>query len=774
MKEAVVTWRPRRYATKPGINRRDGDCDQLLNTTPMRVSGSEYTRYGYKVPDIPAMPGSPAGISIDFYRYASTELPSAKEVLFLFGQDGGATKYDYAYSWIKAYPAANTTWVDEWVKLNESKLGVMIGGVTGTSDFTFTSSAAGLSTTTDYYNRWIAVHLTGGAPDALGVAYIDDYSESGGTGTFTVHQNIGSDGLGWAEGESVHLYRWNHSNPTFVPHYDTPNIAVREGVFRVNGGKGSTAGNRGLWMGYINRVFFPGETGTFTYQGSYVSERQLKSTDCPTFTFSTSTNATSGIDAGKTYWGAIGCIYDGYQHGPLLEDATGEYDAANKKNLLMSATISPGSLNKRITHVLFYAAQDDGDTTATGRVNPYYEIQRIAIVGADYDAGWAPIANGSWYRAASFDNTWWENRGNSFEMNSGFQMDVDTMFSFDLEVAMMNRQWAARIYDYTQGKEDLDRIYTNPRQNGVVAPDIFALEPDIFVGRVLWGDSSYITGLIPNERGRLIVLKDRAVVDMGVDEAEDGAIQFQPSAISTTIGCASVNGYVNTAFGIFFAGYDDIWKFDGRLSPMTAGVWEDGYRALTTAKKRACIAWFRPEDRSITFQFDGVADTFTHFLETEDWRQTQYAHKMASYTVKRDGTVYWIDTGGNVYLFDTTATDAGTAIPTKFKTGYFRCADAGAIAILRDLFINKNLVTTTGTLDVDLKLSYEGSATTTARDSQDKSKRRLHLRLLLDVSHAFDAIAVEYNTHDTTPETGPIEIGDIEIHVLVEPKPVYA
>ena len=266
MKESVVTWRPRKYAPKRGINRRDGECDQLLNTVPTRVTGSEYTRYGYSATSLPA---NPSGITTDYNRYASTESPSAKEVLFLFGHNVGLSKYDYCYSWVKA---GTSTWADEWVLLNESSLTVTIGGVAGATDTSFTATT-GVSAVADYHNLWIAKHAT------KGTVLITDYSWTPSTGTFTVLQNIGSGGLNWVNGETVDLYRWNHSNPTFVPNFDIPHVVTREGSFRVNGGKGTTAGNRGLWMGYINRTFFTGESQAFTYQGTYVGERQLKAPD---------------------------------------------------------------------------------------------------------------------------------------------------------------------------------------------------------------------------------------------------------------------------------------------------------------------------------------------------------------------------------------------------------------------------------------------------------------------------------------------------------------
>lgn len=777
-----MNFKLQKYAPKKGYNRKPGECSRLLNTTPMRVSGSEVTRYGYSSAGLPTLDGAATGLTSPIYKYASTEKPSAQEVLFAFGQLSAADAF-LMRPWIKQ---GTSTFDDSWVLLDEQATTTLNG--TPSAD-AFTAVLTAGSAVDDYYNGWIIKNTTQNE-----YAYITDYV--GSTKTITCVEKLGSNGLSWANTNAVTLQRWFHDQLGIDPQYDFPIVNAISGDFRVGGGKGSNVGNKDLWVGYINRTFFPTESETFTYQGQYASLREVR-VPYPSgdVNFSFTDAAISGnevaLDTGYTYFFAMSAVYDGFQISPYVPIA-GQYLTTASRKIVTTITIPAGRLNKRITGYRIYVAQVQGDASATlasfKNLN-FRFLREISLVNTD-ETGWSYTASTTqrFTHTYNVDKTEFNKMGSSWAQDSGYVYGgfdlgtyailTDTTYSHDLEISQGNRQFIGRVYKYTDAKEDLDVVYTNPRSgDGLIQPDIFSDEPDVFTNRVLWGDSSFLTSIIPTERGTILALKDRAVVEVSWNENPDGTLNFFSTIISTQVGCVSKTGAVSTPFGQFFAGYDDIYWYTGsrQLIPLTVEDWEDVYRAISTANKLVAILWFRVEDSGVYVQFGSTAidssnnDSYTYFITEKTWRQVTYADTIAYYTVKRDNTVVWTKSDGTAYKFDTSADDAGTAIAPQWRTGYFKTFPSGVKGNLIRVHVNKHQVVSAGTLDCKLLTSYNGTVVTTTISDVDQSLTRLRLSIPFAVNGLFDFVDIQYN-ENASPETGLVEFGEIEVDAIEEVK----
>lgn len=754
-----MSFRLMKYAPKRGVNRKAGECDQLLNSTPMRIDGSEVKRFGYSDAGLPDFP---SGVTVDYIRYASTENPSAKDVLFLFGHTD-TRKRVFMYSWIAF---GDTNWTDEW-----REVAVNLFGFPSWTRGTHTATISGLSiTTNDYYAGWI-LHNANQNRDAYVTGNVGN--------VLTVLETLDS-GTPWLTSDSLELYQWFHgeySTPFGGVQFSYPTIKTDAGVFKIGLGRGSLGSFKPLKVGNINKTFFPKEAQALTYKGTYASTRELLPPD-PSILSQTFDNVDSSVALpdNSTVWLAVAAVYSG-QIGSLRKFETPSfYTGGTNQNFIATGqhyNVNVGlhsfvsKLNKFVDGYNLYMAIDIGDTRTIGRKTPYYFIRDYPIVG-EMDAtlwtyGYLDGAFSAFPIIYAID---WQNKGSSFAKHSGYIDGVDTMYSYDLEAFFGGRSFLGRVHKYTENRDDLDVVYTNPRnEDGIIQTDVFSDEPDAFTSRVLWGDSSYITGIAANDRGRLLVLKDRAIVDFGITELSDGTIGFQPSIVSTQTGCTGIDAYVVTPNGIFFTGYDGIYLYDGKLHDLTLDDWENVYRTILSTTKNNNIVWYRPEDKAFYAQISSIQYSF---FPDKGWRQNTYANTLASLTVKRDNTVIFLSSG-IAYKFDSNETDAGTEIPVKWKTGYMRATEYGTIGDFLDAFINKKQVASSGTLDCNIKFLIDGVEHTVSLTGLDKSKTRLKLPISIGTNSLFDYVSIEYNVGGT-PETGLIEFNEVELNVVPERK----
>lgn len=731
----------------------------------MLVAGSEKTRTGYSSAGAPYTDLPVAGFTRAFQRIATTEKPTAQEVVVDFGTVSAVKQI-----WMTPYiPIDSSTFNSSPVLLDEK---ITKTAEVSNSDYTLndlsivieSSSSKGFSTTvTNGHKGWLirntslsqSAYVTSSSYDSfnnrLTLNFLESISRSDPTPT------------AWTAAHGYIFQRWFHNDSSIDPSYQTyPSVTVREGEFRISGGKASGAANKPIWAGYINRAFFPSHAKTFTYQGTYASERKIAAPSLAMDRAQTSIGGTLvALETGYTYWLGICAVYDGYQYSPIQAISAGAYYASVSGQYLDGTVYIPAHLNKRITGYIIFMAQDKGDTSSSGRVNPFYLVKEISLSDTALTFGFDTATQTFTYNL-DIDKTVWDNRTSEWSSLSGYTEGVATIHSYDQEINALGRQFITRVYNDTAAQDDLDRVYTNPTSgDGVVQPDIFPLEPDVFVGRAQWGDSSYITGLVETERGRIIVLKDRAVIDLGVEIDNDGTCRFRPLIVSTQDGCVSPNtGFIKTPYGIYFAGYNDFYVLDGlQLKPLARDDWGDTYTALSTANKQSSIMWYRDDEKAI-FWLCGTSG-FVFYLSTKDWRQFEYAHTLTSLTTKRDGTVVWLATS-TAYAFDTSTTDAGTGIKAKWKTGDMMLTPSGTVGVFVEAFVNKSVVSSSGTLECNVKRTIDGTTTTTTLSGLTKSDTRLLLPLGIDENRRFDFLSLEYN-QNASGETGAVSFEDIEV-----------
>jgi hypothetical protein len=156
------------------------------------------------------------------------------------------------------------------------------------------------------------------------------------------------------------------------------------------------------------------------------------------------------------------------------------------------------------------------------------------------------------------------------------------------------------------------------------------------------------------------------------------------------------------------------------------------------------------------------------------WRQITYANSIGSFTTRRDGKVIFFN-GTSAFIFDTTSIlDNATTIKASWRTGKMRLAERGTDLILREIFINKNQVSTVGTLDCKVRLTYDGTEDAAIEFlNVDQEEVRLWLPLGDNVSGLFDYIDIEYNSN-ASQESGLVEFNEVEIYADEAEKDVLA
>jgi hypothetical protein len=131
-----------------------------------------------------------------------------------------------------------------------------------------------------------------------------------------------------------------------------------------------------------------------------------------------------------------------------------------------------------------------------------------------------------------------------------------------------------------------------------------------------------------------------------------------------------------------------------------------------------------------------------------------YADALAGYTVKRDGTFVWWKSDGTDYKFDTSSTDAGTAITVTIDTGNFRVGASNQFARIHGAYLNRNQASAVATGSMDL--NYEGTSNLISYSSLATSKR-----VLMGVSPTTRQLADRLKL--THVHSGLVEVNEIEV-----------
>jgi hypothetical protein len=727
-----------------------------------------------------------------------------------------------------------------FLKLNESKaITATWEKSTADNKIRWTGSEAlGFSNTNDHYNGWLCRNVT---KDEYSI--VIDYAYYQGTyATFTLLDDVidfdgaTAVGLDWAVTDDITFYRSFHGAPTTAVTYnntltDPPTANVENSIIRLSGGQGTDAGLRSVMIfPKLTRTFLPGNARQLAYASTYVEARECGDLSKAVLTSSAVvgvTAAKTSLPTGKTYWVGIAPVYDFYQLGKLRkwESVAGDYaptsgdwvdnyvaSSATANVLDLPLSISLATWNKRITGLAIYLAQDSGDTSATGRVNPYHFIKHISLVDSTdpYLSAWSYGATtGLHTQTFTIDGDMWNSKGGTYFQDSGYlDTDVYTGASYSTEAMASGRRYIANFCPYSTFGTDRDSVITNPTggnpvfNSGVIQPDIFPYEDGVFRIRVDQTVGTKINAVVPMGADSFIVLKDRGLIDCRVIIVDNVPVLIQ-SVESRDVGCTSVNGWAKDDSGtVFFPSLEDIYSYkNGVLNALIErpdhNDWLTTYRNISPTNKAGAVLTYLPELKSILFIFGGqLTSSFNdlqYLLDQGGWRSiyfnvssgsatTSFKHftsltngHIVGITSAASGSAVphrmtWSYTDG-VYTFG--YYDNGTGIIPYFDTGDF-FFDPTLEYVLSEVVINRTLTssTTTGALDIDVKIGDDVSFTQAGFTSVPGTYR---LRMRPDPAdiRRGNRFQMIYNTNGTPNRlnTGNVyQIDSIELHGRIAPR----
>ena len=735
--------------------------------------------------------------------------PSQEDIHIQFADDSGQKVYVNPWWQVATKKTTN-------LQINETKtITVSTGtGSTGNHTLTFTNAdTLALSTSDDYYNGWIIFNST-----RNGYALVTDYDyTAGGSGTAVltmmefVNIDDATDYYNWDVAHAYTLYRSFHSSLAFSPAYNNsvtnpPTARADDSVIRFSGGQGSTAGNVGIiYFPYFKRIFFPADaTYKYTYEGSYIGKRELSPISSVLLfcdggaKISCADSSGSSLLLGKTYWLAFAPIYDGYQIGELtkLEDIDNDYTVTGAywtKNYLQTTAGATGQLtfapkirpqlwSKRITGLAVYLATDDGQQTV--RQNQYKYVGYLDFLT---DEGYMSTATfNATYNYWEFSSTFLidkdTNIGNTYVTDSGIvESPLDTMYAYSIEEKIGGKHYLADVYVTSETAADKQRLFTNPvGQNaeinaGLVQPDLFSNEEGVYRFDAEQTIGTKITALKSIGMGEVLLFRDRGIL-WGSDITNTvNMTEFSWTIISPYAGSCAVNGVVDGNEGfLYFAGYDDIYRFRGNnlevlIERPDKNDWLYTYQnTIDSDQKDSVCTFYLPEINCVYFLFANNGETYTnmqyvYFPAQRQWREVYLGeaapNRIPLVSFKRANKIQ----GGNTICMtqgDTSAfrrmtysgtsfvyTDNTVTIKPYFSTHYFIPSGSESDDfVMTKAVINKTLTgtVTAGTLDCYLYVD------TTGTEFADQSKTDTHLELYPPLgANMGQQIAIVYNSDNT-------------------------
>src|ERR1041384_668565 len=783
-----------------------GICRVIRNTAPLLYDG-EAVRRGYA-----AYTNVTAPTGLEVLKVCPIQSPSQEDIHIWFATNSGQKVYINPW-WQGAVKQTTNLLINETLlAIDPTDVDVTISS---TNSITIANAVAnGFSATPGYYNGWV-LNKNGTSQ----YAFIKTYVVTAGTGVFTTTEDVGSSGFGWATSAVFNLYRNFHDNLTFAPTYNTdlanaPCAKSENSIVRFSGGQSSATGNRPIqYTPELNRTFFPGISARkFTYTGSYISERELKSVDYGRQPFPLQFSLIHGLEVNRTYWVAIAPVYDGYQIGPLTRyEAAGNYGTASgwTENYLtaggssspaiqIGVQLSGATLNKRITGFAFYAAQDTGDTRTLGRQTPYFFIGHVPTTSTNQLGSlWTYVGSTSQAFEAhfAFDGGVWDARGGVYTTDSGIvEIPTDTMYAYSDEVSFAGKHWLTNTYVTSESFVDRQNLFTNPTGGnaginaGLNQPDIFSNEQGIY--RIMPDPTvgTKLTGMVPLGIEELLVTRDRGLLLGRPDIDPLGFVEFTWDILSQEVGSATLAQLIQADDGyIYFAGYDDIYRYRNAIAePLVEhgekNDWLYTYReSITKSQKESTVIWYLPE--GIVYfdiaQTNGLGFAFypprilggertsnygwrqVNFKQTSGVAATQFFKWM---NTLQGGTIIGVTTDSPavvmqfsdptthaLYYQDAITSGVGTPIKPYIDTGDI--IPSGKMDLdfrWNKLVLDKSIdVATSGQLDITI---LKDRTVLSTRTSLNKATERLEVHSMADEPRIGQEWRFLWNANASTPE----------------------
>ena len=706
--------------------------------------------------------------TFDDFRYLSTENPTQTDILVLCGRTGAGSKKIMQKPFFFNSATATASYVD-WKEIKATTINGAPSGAT-------LVLAAG-SSTDDYYNGWVIVNST--RSESL---YVVDYAQS--ILTVFTREDVPSD---WASGDTVTLYRFFHDNPTFTNDLtythsgsdypdpsNPPAFFDQGGSILFSGGRSSTlTGTRAVWSGYINHTLFAGATKTLTYQGTYVTEAEIKSLDANRaaagYTLgnaSEAAGAAPGLDQTvRWFYAVVFRTEDGQMTQLLVPSSNIIVPSAADKELNFLVTIT-SNINKRFRYMDVFMGKSQTATATVLDWSEYFLIESHDLTDTGWTYNESGAAPGSWTRTFDLDINDWNAVGdNNTETPSALDYlgypEYNTQgVSFSQVTSVADRIFIANLYHWGTGRTYTDQIlFSSFSGDGVpqfnVLPDI----PQSTQSTIEQGDSQTIKALL-SYQGNLVVLKDNSIFRIGITPDSS---QWQMDKVSERIGCDSPRSAVSTPYGIIFAkSGDDIYLWSGGQPKGLAANWLAQFRNISTTYKTSWVGWWNNYEKSYNLMIttDGSTKT-THYNafmdyrvpsvsggEVPAWFKQVNAANISQVSLGYDGTVRFVSSTNVITKFAPTALDdSGTSITPYFKLGAYTLDENMILWALGWYLINDQDGSGTWANNLDIKTYIDG---TSVGSYLNLTKTKTRLAGLLPAAGAQGTtVDFEYNTAAT-------------------------
>lgn len=708
--------------TKRGGQPR-GSVSDSLNFVPNKAIGAlvQRTGYGAYITIGAGLTDQNAVVkitSISNRFVCGAENPESKVIDVVFGTNGGTSR------WMQnPFYNSSATAIASWMQWGESQALTCTAIAGGKTTITFSTTYA----IDGYYDGWQIYNST--RDERI---YIPKGGFIGSTGVATTNEKVPTD---WITGDSYTLYRGFHDNPTFLatPTVGTiPNALPQGNAILASGGQSSNATGKFIWSGYINQTFFlnaTNKTGGAIYQGTYLTEAEIKSDNGFTFgnaaAYSCATG--NGLDVTKRWF--VGYLYETVD-GQLskLQTAGTNYNSAVltvDQGIQGLITVDFPRMNKRIKKLHVFVGS--ADFTGAPVTLPWEEYFHVKTLDLTNSSGWtyneSTATPGTYTQTYQVDNTIFQ----AVDMNTDGTKESVTDWtgtpaynrstlsgSFRFH---SNRLLVFKSYDYNISSNLPDTISWSgfspvlgtPQYN--VLPDIYGSSQALIEA----GDPNAIQH-VGGYGSRVLVWKDRSMHE--IDTTNPDETQWQVVKIAD-IGCDLPMTYAETGLsnigcvwgwtqsGMFYS-------YNGTIHSLCNNTIQPTFFAnlngITAAQKLTLWGWYSPTNRSyrvMTKQSD-LKEFYEAFFElpidgNPAWFRNKTQHNMSSVGVDRNGTEYFAST--NVYSWGTSnLTDAGTAITCSFDTGNYLVSEKNLTKITdRFLAIDQDAsATIAGTLDDQL------------------------------------------------------------------------
>lgn len=753
-----------------------GALDDVKNFVPNIKMGGLVQRRGYEDVDaytgtITATDGTTSITNKDRIWYLSTENPESENILLIGGR-GSESPTPLWHVFQTPHWHNGTTHADTLLCWGES-LAITVVTASGT-----TVTFSGGSATENYYKNWI---LYDDSTAILVTASI----KAAGTTTLTTLQNVHS-GLSGA----ATLYRHFHDNPTFSVGWNGYDpVALQQGdSILYSGGQDSSTTCKPVWSGFVNKTFFSGDAKNYLFQGTYVTEAEIKSTAGITVENADQTNDTAGLDATCNWFIAFCIETDDGQFSSMIKASTNYITPSDASQAITTIfKVNPALLNKRARYINVFLGKSETTNETSIDWSQYYYIKSYDLAS---NTGWtyqetATTVPGYFYFTVQLDIGDW-NASNpdieetrSFVDHTGCTAYNNSTVSFSKAVFVNNRLFVAKFYDYTSALNYNDQVrYSGFGWNGVPQHNVLPDIDDFSQSTIESGDPASIQ-FIGKHQSNLFIIKNRSCyyVTIGADSA-----QWELVTVSKELGTDTPLACTMTPYGVIFikSGQDVFLWSGGQPMPMTTN-WRDTFRTYTTSPAN-WLGYYDANEKTYTL-FPSVSSAyktgFQMFFErpiegSYEWYKQVYTNDFESVAIRSDGVVYFLDSGSIFYLSESLLDDNGTDISCYFDTGDYVLSEEDITRVLNWYLSCSVDGSATWANDLDVKVYIDGTSTGTFTGL---TKTRSYFRTKMPLTANGTRFRFEYNTNATPATYAPssataqrLTINELGFNVEIVPR----